>query len=55
MDKRNCDALGINNFYTAQQLTFMSEQLSGDVVVRPQPMTFVRFVLIPDVAMGAAM
>ena len=33
MDKRNCDALGINNFYTAQQLTFMSEQLSGDVVV----------------------
>lgn len=32
-NKRNCDALGINNFYTAQQLAFMSEQLSGDVVV----------------------
>lgn len=32
-DKKNCDALGISNFYTAQQLTFLSQQLSGDVVV----------------------
>ena len=32
-DKRNCDTLGINNFYTAQQLTFASQLLSGDVLV----------------------
>lgn len=32
-DKRNCDALGINNFYTAQGLAFVSSLLSGDVVV----------------------
>ena len=32
-EKRNCDALGINNFYTAQGLAFISGLLSGDVVV----------------------
>ena len=32
-NKVNCDAIGINNFYTAQQLAFASELLSGDVIV----------------------
>lgn len=32
-EKRNCDALGINNFYTAQGLVFVSGLLSGDVIV----------------------
>ena len=32
-EKRNCEALGINNFYTAQGLAFISGLLSGDVVV----------------------
>lgn len=32
-NKMNCDALGINNFYTAQQLAFSSELLSGDCIV----------------------
>ena len=31
--KVNCDAIGINNFYTAQQLAFSSQLLSGDVIV----------------------
>lgn len=32
-NKVNCDAIGINNFYTAQQLAFSSQLLSGDVIV----------------------
>ena len=32
-NKMNCDAIGINNFYTAQQLVFSSELLSGDCFV----------------------
>lgn len=32
-NKVNCDAIGINNFYTAQQLAFSSQLLSGDVII----------------------
>ena len=32
-NKRNCDATGVSNFYTAQQLALSSSLLSGDVVV----------------------
>ena len=32
-NKMNCDAIGINNFYTEQQLVFSSELLSGDCFV----------------------
>lgn len=30
--KRNCDAIGVNNFYTAQQLALASCLVSGDVI-----------------------
>lgn len=32
-NKRNCDAIGVNNFYTAQQLALASCLLSGDMIV----------------------
>ena len=32
-NKRNCDAIGVNNFYTAQQLALSSFLVSGDVIV----------------------
>lgn len=32
-NKRNCDATGVSNFYTAQQLALSSSLLSGDAVV----------------------
>lgn len=32
-NKRNCDAIGINNFYTAQQLALASCLISGDLIV----------------------
>ena len=32
-DKRNCDALGVSNFYSAQGLAFSAQLLSGDVFV----------------------
>lgn len=32
-DKRNCDAIGVNNFYTMQQLALSSSLLSGDMIV----------------------
>lgn len=31
-NKRNCDAIGVNNFYTAQQLALASCLVSGDVI-----------------------
>ena len=31
--KRNCDAIGVNNFYTAQQLALASCLVSGDLIV----------------------
>lgn len=40
-DKRNCDALGVSNFYSAQGLAFSAQLLSGDVfvVIRHEPVT----------------
>lgn len=32
-NKMNCDAIGVNNFYTAQQLALASCLVSGDVIV----------------------
>ena len=32
-NKRNCDAIGVNNFYKAQGLVLSSGMLSGDVIV----------------------
>jgi len=32
-NKRNCDAIGVNNFYTAQQLALASCLVSGDMIV----------------------
>ena len=32
-NKRNCDAIGVNNFYTAQQLALASCLVSGDLIV----------------------
>ena len=32
-NKMNCDAIGVNNFYTAQQLALSSCLVSGDVIV----------------------
>ena len=32
-NKRNCDAIGVNNFYTAQQLALASCLVSGDVII----------------------
>ena len=32
-NKRNCDAIGVKNFYTAQQLALASCLLSGDMIV----------------------
>ena len=32
-NKRNCDAIGVNNFYTAQQLALSSCLVSGDILV----------------------
>ena len=32
-NKRNCDAIGVNNFYTAQQLALASCLISGDLIV----------------------
>lgn len=32
-NKRNCDAIGVNNFYTAQGLVLSAGLLSGDVIV----------------------
>lgn len=32
-EKVNCDAIGVSNFYTAQQLAFTSQLMSGDCVV----------------------
>ena len=32
-NKSNCDAIGVNNFYTAQQLALQSCLVSGDIIV----------------------
>lgn len=32
-NKMNCDATGVNNFYTAQQLALASSLVSGDVII----------------------